>query len=70
MSDLLTKTAIVTEKHPNNRYEVEFDNGKSIIAYASGNIKRHNIDILPGDEVEVEMSVYDLNNGRITYRKS
>lgn len=70
MSDLVTKKAVVIEKHPNARYEVEFDNGESIIAYTSGNMKRHNIDILPGDEVEVEMSVYDLTNGRIVYRNS
>jgi translation initiation factor IF-1 len=28
----------------------------------------HYIRILPGDEVTVEMSPYDLTKGRITYR--
>jgi len=28
----------------------------------------HNIRILPGDKVTVEISPYDLTRGRITYR--
>jgi translation initiation factor IF-1 len=31
-------------------------------------MRMHFIRILPGDRVKVELSVYDLTRGRITYR--
>jgi translation initiation factor IF-1 len=31
-------------------------------------MRKHYIRILPGDKVNVELSPYDLNRGRITYR--
>ena len=37
-------------------------------AHISGKMRMHYIKILPGDKVTVELSVYDLNRGRITYR--
>jgi len=39
-----------------------------IIAKVSGKMRRFSIRILPGDNVEVELSPYDLSIGRITYR--
>jgi translation initiation factor IF-1 len=32
-------------------------------------MRLHFIKILPGDKVTVELSPYDLNRGRITYRE-
>ena len=42
--------------------------GTRYVSYISGKMRMHYIKILPGDKVTVELSVYDLNRGRITYR--
>jgi translation initiation factor IF-1 len=47
---------------------VELDNGHQVLAYLSGKMRRYYIRILLGDRVRLEMSPYDLNRGRITYR--
>ncbi|TNK92180.1 translation initiation factor IF-1 [Mycoplasmopsis pullorum] len=49
-------------------YEVELENGMLIRAHISGKMRVNHIRILPGDSVEVEISPYDLSQGRITYR--
>ncbi len=49
---------------------VELENGHQIKAYASGKIRANYIRILEGDLVTVELSPYDLTQGRITYRKN
>ena len=53
---------------PNAMFKVELENGHTILAHISGKMRMHYIKILPGDRVTVELSVYDLNRGRITYR--
>ncbi len=58
----------VVEPLPNAMFRVELDNGHKILAHISGKMRMHFIKILPGDKVTVEMSPYDLNRGRITYR--
>ena len=58
----------VTEALPNAMFKVEFENGHEVLATISGKMRMHYIKILPGDRVTVEVSVYDLNRGRITYR--
>jgi translation initiation factor IF-1 len=47
---------------------VELENGHRIRAYISGKLRTNFIRILPGDRVKVELSPYDLTQGRITYR--
>lgn len=39
-----------------------------MLAYLSGKMRRFYIRILLGDRVKVEMSPYDLNRARISYR--
>lgn len=58
----------VIEALPNAMFRVELENGHEITCHVSGKIRMHYIRILPGDEVTVEMSPYDLTKGRITYR--
>lgn len=58
----------VIEALPNAMFRVCLENGHEIICHVSGKIRMHYIRILPGDEVTVEMSPYDLTKGRITYR--
>jgi len=53
---------------PNATFRVELENGYEILAHISGKIRMHFIRILPGDRVKVEISPYDLTQGRIVYR--
>ena len=50
-------------------YTVELENGFIVKAHVSGKIRMNMIRILPGDKVTIEMSPYDLEHGRIIYRK-
>ncbi|MCZ7601583.1 MAG: translation initiation factor IF-1 [Melioribacteraceae bacterium] len=59
---------VVTETLPNANFKVKLDNGHEILAHISGKMRMHFIKILVGDKVAIEMSPYDLNKGRITYR--
>ena len=59
---------IVQKALPNTLFRVELENGKEILAYLSGRMRRYRIKVLPGDEVKVEMTKYDKDKGRIVYR--
>ncbi len=61
-------TATVVEPLPNAMFRVELENGHKILAHISGKMRKHFIRILPGDQVKVELSPYDLERGRIVYR--
>lgn len=61
--------AIVKEALPDTRFMVELENGKEILAYISGRMRKFYIRILPGDKVKVELSPYDMSKGRIVYRQ-
>ena len=58
----------VIEPLPNAMFKVELPNGHKILAHISGKMRMHFIKILPGDKVKVQLSPYDLNRGRITFR--
>ena len=58
----------VIEPLPNAMFKVQLENGHRILAHISGKMRMHFIKILPGDQVTVELSPYDLSRGRITYR--
>ena len=58
----------VLETLPNAMFRVELENGHKVLAHISGKMRMHFIKILPGDNVTVELSPYDLSRGRITYR--
>lgn len=58
----------VIEPLPNAMFRVELENGHVVLAHISGKMRMHYIRILPGDKVKVELSPYDLNRGRITFR--
>ncbi|MFO7753215.1 MAG: translation initiation factor IF-1 [Desulfobacteraceae bacterium] len=58
----------VLETLPNAMFKVELENGHVLTAHISGKMRMHFIKILPGDKVTVELSPYDLDRGRITYR--
>ena len=58
----------ILEALSNTMFRVELENGHQLIAHISGKMRMHYIEILPGDEVKLEMSPYDLSKGRIVYR--
>lgn len=59
----------VLEAYPNARFLVELDNlGTQINATLAGKLRQNFIKILVGDRVELELSIYDLNQGRISKR--
>ena len=66
--ELLTIEGIIDEVLPDGRFGVTLDNEVRIIAYTAGKMRRYRIKILPGDRVNVELSPYDLDRGRIVYR--
>ena len=66
--DVIELEGKVVEALPNAMFRVELENGHNILAHISGKMRMHYIKILPGDRVTVELSVYDLDRGRITYR--
>ncbi len=59
---------IVRESLPNTLFRVELENGQIILCHLSGKMRMHFIKILPGDRVRVEMTPYDREKGRITFR--
>lgn len=66
--DLIRLTGIVNELLPSAMFRVTLENNHQILATISGKLRQNNIRILAGDSVEIEMSPYDLNRGRIIYR--
>ncbi len=66
--DSIEVTGTVMESLPNAVFRVELENKHVVLAHAAGKMRKFYIKILPGDQVTVELSPYDLNRGRITYR--
>ena len=60
----------VMESLPNTLFKVKIvGSEKVILCYLSGKMRKNYIKILPGDKVKLELTHYDLNRGRIVYRK-
>jgi translation initiation factor IF-1 len=62
---------VVKECLPNTRFivEIEVDGEKhDVTGYLSGKMRMHYIRIVEGDRVKIEMTPYDKEMGRITYR--
>ena len=66
--DLIELEGKVVETLPNTTFKVELENGHQILATISGKLRMNYIKIFTGDKVKVQMSPYDLNRGRITWR--
>ncbi|MBE21304.1 MAG: translation initiation factor IF-1 [Acidobacteria bacterium] len=66
--EVIEVRAKVTECLPNASFRIELENGHKVLAYISGKMRKYFIRILPGDEVLVQLSPYDLSRGRIIYR--
>ena len=66
--ELIEMRGEVEEVLPDSRFRVKLENWHSLIAYTGGKMRKHHIRILAGDKVSLELSPYDLNKGRITFR--
>lgn len=66
--DVIEVDGIVSESLPNATFKVKLENGHEILAHISGKLRMNYIKILPGDKVKLELSTYDLQKGRITWR--
>jgi translation initiation factor IF-1 len=69
--DVVTVEGVVTDILPGLEYmvEIEFQGLKhDIVCYVSGKMRKHYIQLEKGDEVRVEISLYDIDKGRIVYR--
>ena len=66
--ELIEMNGVVDEILPDSRYRVTLENGHKLIAYTGGKMRKNHIRILAGDKVVLELSPYDINNGRITFR--
>ena len=58
----------VSEILPNAMFNVELENGHSVLAHTAGRMRKNRIRVLVGDEVLVQVTPYDLTKGRITFR--
>jgi translation initiation factor IF-1 len=66
--DHVTMTGKIVQVLPNARFKVELENGHIVLAYIGGKMRKLSIKIIMADSVEVEVSPYDLTQGRIVRR--
>ena len=67
--DVIEIGGLVEEVLPNSMFRVRLENGSLILGHISGRIRQNKIQILLGDRVKTELSVYDLTRGRIVFRE-
>ncbi len=66
--DIFTRDGVITKALPNARFQVQLEDGNVIIAYICGKMKMNYVRLIEGDRVGVEITTYDLTNGRIVVR--
>ena len=66
--DSIVQEGTIVEVLPSSFFNVELDNGHIVRCIISGKMRINNIQLILGDRVKIELSPYDLNNGRITFR--
>lgn len=59
---------VVEECLPAASFRIRLDNGQIIRGHLAGKMRLNRIRLLPGDQVKVEITPYDLTKGRIVYR--
>ena len=58
----------IVEVLPNQMFKVELENKHIVTCYTGGKMRRFKIRLVQSDRVKIEMTPYDLNKGRITFR--
>ncbi len=59
----------VLQALPNTLFAVKLTNGHNVLCTLTGKLRLNRINIMPGDNVIVKLSIYDLTKGRIVRRK-
>lgn len=68
-SDLFEMEGEIIDVLPNQMFKVRLDqNDHMVVAYTGGKMRQNKIRLVMGDRVKVEISPYDLEKGRITFR--
>lgn len=67
--DVIEIEGAIVEVLPRGLYRVLLENKHEVEATVAGRMKMHNIRIVVGDKVTLQVSPYDLTQGRIVYRK-
>jgi translation initiation factor IF-1 len=66
--DFIEMRGTVEELLPSAKFKITLENGQSVIGHLSGKMRKFRIRILPGDDVKLEISPYDITKGRVVYR--
>ncbi|KPJ84961.1 translation initiation factor IF-1 [Parcubacteria bacterium SG8_24] len=66
--EFIEMNGVIEECLPGTTFRIRLDNGQIILGHLSGKMRRYRIRLLPGDEVKVEMTPYDLTKGRVVFR--
>lgn len=66
--DAIEMTGKVIEVLPNAFFRVRLENDHLVLAHVAGKMRKFFIKIIQGDTVTVQLSPYDLERGRITFR--
>lgn len=66
--DTLELEGTIVDVLPNQMFKVELENGHIVTCYTGGKMRRFRIRLVLGDKVKIEMTPYDLEKGRITFR--
>lgn len=66
--DVIEVRGVVSELLPAAAFKITLENGHVIIGHLSGKMRINRIRLLPGDQVKVALTPYDLTKGRIIYR--
>lgn len=67
--DVIKVEGTVTDLLPGTQFKVKVDDyDHTILCHLSGRMRQNRITVLVGDRVEVEMTPYDLQKGRISFR--
>jgi translation initiation factor IF-1 len=66
--DFIEMRGEILESLPSGNFRVKLENDREVIGHLAGKLRKNRIRVLPGDDVKVEISPYDLTKARITFR--
>ena len=64
-TDAFQVEGVVTEALPNGTYHVELANGHRLLGFVPSRARQNHAGFLPGDRVKLQLTPYDLSQGRI-----
>jgi translation initiation factor IF-1 len=67
--DTIEMMGVIEEVLPGAMFRIRLETNALVLGHISGRLRKNKIQILLGDRVRCEMSVYDLTKARIVYRE-